>query len=181
MSREFESPIPGTQLDTLRTISLIAEEGIRIQEIFHRAFVAPAQTEEPAAPATDESSPEPTERETLTDEEEEVLKLVRDARRLLFTHPIAAQKAFSALIAEGRKFATTEAGQEWVAALGSSDLLRKGRRMWSAMTLDTLEEQAPGALPSAYLELLLSFTQTSERSLDLWAEELSSDASGEPK
>ena len=174
MSSESESPAQGSTLDTLRTISLIAEEGIRIQETFHKAFIEPTTNGASQNLPTDARSPEAEKQQPLTQDEEEVLKLMQEAQRLLFTHPIAAQKAFAALIAEGRKFATTKSGQAWVAALQSSELLRKGRRMWSAMTFDVLEEQPTGALPSAYLELLLSLARTREPDLDIWAEALNS-------
>ena len=172
MNSESENPVPVSTLETLRTISLIAEEGIRIQEIFHKAFIEPGGEGFPAAAPANALAPEPETQPPPTEDGDDVLNLMRDAQRLLFTHPIAAQKAFAALIEEGRKFAATESGQAWVTALQSSELLRKGHRMWSAITFDALEEQPTGALPSAYLELLLSFARTSEPDLDLWAEAL---------
>lgn len=71
---------------------------------------------------------------------------------LFIEHPLAAQAAFSALIAEGRRFAATPDGAAWKSALASSDIVRQGRQVWDALALNLLEENTSTVLPSAYLE-----------------------------
>ncbi|AUX28302.1 uncharacterized protein SOCE836_003720 [Sorangium cellulosum] len=73
----------------------------------------------------------------------------------MLKHPVAAQAAFAALIAEGRRFAATPEGAEWAAALAGSDLVRRGRQVWDAVGMNMLEDDPDAILPSAYLEALL--------------------------
>lgn len=154
--------------EALSTISLLVEESMRIQHAYYRAFIEPLSR----ARFPEDDRHYDDRGDAIGEAEDALLDLMRDAQRLLFIYPVAAQKAFSALTAEGRQYAGTDAGREWVQALSGSDLLRKGRRMWSALTFDMLEERAGGALPSAYLELLRLISEASETSLDLWAEML---------
>jgi hypothetical protein len=69
-------------------------------------------------------------------------------------HPMAAQAAFSALVAQGRRFATTPEGQQLASALSASPLLAKLRRVWEATTLNMLEEQPTTVLPNMYVEAI---------------------------
>jgi hypothetical protein len=79
---------------------------------------------------------------------------LKQAERLLLLHPMAAQAAFSALVAQGRRFATTPEGQHLASALSASPLLAKLRRVWEATTLNMLEEQPTTVLPNMYVEAI---------------------------
>ena len=96
--------------------------------------------------------------ETTADaaEDHELLTLLRGLQRVVLHHPIAAQAAFSALVAEGREFAATPEGAAWARRLAGSELLRRGRRVWEAASLNLLDPDGGATLPSSYLEALLS-------------------------
>ena len=75
-------------------------------------------------------------------------------QRTLLTHPVACQAAFSALVAEGRRFAETPEGRAWRDRLVHSSLLRQARLVFDLSTLGLLEERTGAALPSGYLDAL---------------------------
>ncbi len=87
-----------------------------------------------------------------------VTTLLRHASLLLIKHPVAAQAAFGALVAEGRRFATTPEGQRWKAALEHSDLAWRGHALWEGSVLKVLEERGDSPLPTAILEALIQVT-----------------------
>lgn len=78
--------------------------------------------------------------------------LLRAISRLLVQHPVAVQAAFSALVAEGRRFAQTPDGQRWRAALANSELVRRGRALWEGSALNLLEDTPETVIPSAVLD-----------------------------
>lgn len=88
-------------------------------------------------------------------DEGELAGLLRRLQLVLLEHPVAAQAAFAALMAEGRRFAATPEGAAWRAALEGSDIVRNGRRLWDAVSMSMLEEDPATIVPSAYLEALL--------------------------
>ncbi len=96
---------------------------------------------------------------------EELRRVLRSFQRLVVRYPFAAQALFASLVAEGRQFAETSVGQQWVARLAPSELMRQGRAVWEAVTLNALEADPDAILPSKYLE---AFVATSKR-LDLEA------------
>ena len=80
--------------------------------------------------------------------------LVHRLQRLLLMHPVACQAAFTALVAEGRRFADTDEGRGWRDRLTRSDLLRQVRLVFDLSTLGLLEEATSPTLPSSYLDAL---------------------------
>jgi len=88
--------------------------------------------------------------------------VLRRLQRVILTHPVAAQAAFGALVAEGRRFAQTAAGAEWQRRLTRSPLLRRARAPWDAATLWMLEDVTPNVLPSAYVDALCSVAQSKD-------------------
>ena len=88
--------------------------------------------------------------------------MLREAQYALLKHPVAAQAAFSALVAEGRQFAETPEGRAWSERLAGSQLMRQGRMVWEVATLKILEEASPRLLPSAYLEALVKASGSHE-------------------
>ena len=129
---------PPSLLDFIRRQALIFEESTRIHDLICERLLPPA------APEAAEVDPG----------DAAVAALLRRAQVLLLRHPIAAQAAFAALIAEGRRFAATPEGAEHAAALAGSDLVHKGRRVWDAVGMNLLEDDPATVVPSAYLEAL---------------------------
>lgn len=80
--------------------------------------------------------------------------LVHRLQRVLLMHPVACQAAFTALVAEGRRFADTDEGRGWRDRLTRSDLLRQVRLVFDLSTLGLLEEATSPTLPSSYLDAL---------------------------
>jgi hypothetical protein len=132
---------PGTPpswslLDFVRSQALVFEELRRIQQLVAERLLPPAEPRRPEAG------------------DEELAAVLRKLQGLLLQYPVASQATFSALVAEGRRFATTPEGAEWKAALAGSELVRNGRQLWDALALDRVEEDASTVVPSAYLEAL---------------------------
>jgi hypothetical protein len=84
------------------------------------------------------------------------------AQSWVIQHPVEAQTIFAALVEEGRRFAQSAAGARWAAALADSDLVRKGRLVWEATTLNLLEERPGSVLPTTYLDVLRKAVATRE-------------------
>lgn len=89
-----------------------------------------------------------------TTAEDPVVRLVDQARRVVFKHPAAAQSAYRALVAEGRRYAKTPEGRAWRARLDASEALRRMRPLWEAATMNLLDGAEGAALPGAFIELL---------------------------
>src|SRR5580692_407187 len=108
-------PSPPPLFDLIRLQAMIYEESRRIHDLLFDRLIAPA-----LRPAEDaEEGPAP---------DTELSAILRRAQLVLLKHPVAAQAAYAALIAEGRRFAATPEGAEWAAALAGSEELRRGRR-----------------------------------------------------
>jgi hypothetical protein len=131
-----DSGAPPPLFDFLRSQALVFEELRRIQALLVE-HVSP-----PAEPGTTE--------------------VLRRLQGLLLQHPLAAQAAFSALVAEGRRFATTPEGAAWKSTLAGSELVRNGRQLWDALALNLLEEDASTVVPSTYLEALFQAASSPE-------------------
>lgn len=89
---------------------------------------------------------------------DETLRRLHQARLLLVKYPVAAQALFAALVAEGRRYAETPEGRVARARLADSDLVRKGRAVFEAVSAGLVSEHE-GPLPSAFLEAFLEATR----------------------
>jgi hypothetical protein len=146
-------PLPSL-FDWLRVQSFIYEEGYRIQNALFERLVAPAIRGAAGAPFGPEEKAT-TEAPAPDPREAEAVEVLRRAQLLVLRFPIAAQAAFAALVAEGRRFAATPEGAAWSEALASSMVLRRARKVWDAVSFSMFEENANTVLPSAYLEALM--------------------------
>jgi len=144
------SPLAPSGLDPLRVQTLICAELHRIHGLLLRNTLAQAPAPG-AAPGTGSAAPPHAD---------EVTALLHRARLLLLQHPTAAQAAFCALVAEGRRFAATPEGRSQAVALAASPLIRHASELWSALGLDMLEEDPDTVVPSAWLEALLRGAQS---------------------
>jgi hypothetical protein len=88
-------------------------------------------------------------------EDEELARVLRAAQRAILAHPIAAQGLFSALVAEGRRFAETEEGARWRERLAASEWFDRARIVWETLSLTSLDENAHDVLPSNYIDALV--------------------------
>lgn len=90
--------------------------------------------------------------------DEKLVQLLREGQFLILRHPVAAQAALGALVAEGRRFAETAAGRRWKRRLAGSELIRRGRMVWQGSVLNMLEEDSESPIPSAFLDAVLAAT-----------------------
>ena len=81
--------------------------------------------------------------------------LLRTASASVLKHPFAAQAIFAGLVAEGRRFAETEEGRRWQAALADSEFVRRARALWEGSVLNLLEDSPDALLPSAIFDALV--------------------------
>lgn len=93
---------------------------------------------------------------------EDSVRVLRSLQALVLEHPVAAQAAFSALVAEGRAFAASEAGREWRERLTRSTLLHRARIVFEIGTLWMLDDEPLGPLPSAYLDAVFMSASSDE-------------------
>ncbi|HZI02531.1 MAG TPA: hypothetical protein VEZ71_00825 [Archangium sp.] len=131
------TPPAPSLFDSVRMQALVFEELRRIQQLLGERWLPPVERPEAG-----------------TAEEGEQVEVLRRLQGLLLQHPLSAQAAFSALLAEGRRFAATPEGAAWKTALAGSDLVRNGRLLWDVLSLNLLEEESSTVVPSSYLEAL---------------------------
>lgn len=86
-------------------------------------------------------------------DEDDVARLVTCAHAVLLKHPIASRAAFRALVAEGRRFAETDAGRGWKERLEASDLVERARSVFEIASLGMLDEK-PDVLPTQLIDML---------------------------
>jgi hypothetical protein len=153
-----------TPFDQGRLIAKLFEESQRINWALFRAFVQPHLTAQMAVlqrahagrPSNGNGRAAPPQAEN------ELFDMLARLQLLVLQNPMAAQAVFSSLVAEGRHFAGTSAGAQWARALAESDLVRKGRLVWEATTLNVLEERQGAVLPTTYLEVLRKAVMTKD-------------------
>jgi hypothetical protein len=145
------TPLTPTGLEPLRVRSFIWEELHRIHHLLLTGALSPGAG--PLAPPVNTAA-------AASPHTAEVTALLHRARLLLLQHPIAAQAAFSALVAEGRRFASTPEGRAWASALAASPLIRQVSELWGPLGLDMLEEDPNTIIPSAWLDALLRGTES---------------------
>ena len=83
---------------------------------------------------------------------DELSQLLQELRWVIVKHPIAARAAYRALVAEGRRFATTEEGARWRRRLEGSALIQRGRAVWDLGTVNMLDEDGSRALPTQLID-----------------------------
>ena len=84
--------------------------------------------------------------------DEELGRALEGVRNALLRHPIAAQAAFFALAAEGRRFAQTEEGAQVRERLAHSELFARLRIVWESLSMTAFDERTEAALPSFFLD-----------------------------
>jgi hypothetical protein len=139
--------------DAIRTQSNLYEEIHRIRDLLLdqlNTLGADARAAHSATPRA-EAPPKPVNRWT----NEDIVDILNRAQMALLKHPTAAQAAFCALVKEGREFAATPEGIDWLYVLGNSELVARARWVWETTSLNMLEEDSTAIVPSTYLEAVL--------------------------
>jgi hypothetical protein len=98
----------------------------------------------------------------MAGDSDELLGVLRRVRRLILSHPLAAQALYAALMGEGRRFAATASGQAWAERLRKSQLVLQGAAAWESLTLNILEDDESAILPSALVDAFVQATQRSD-------------------
>jgi hypothetical protein len=93
-------------------------------------------------------------------DDEEVVAALRALERTIFKYPMAIQAAFSALAAEGRRYAKTEEGAEWRSKLAGAYSMGRARMVWEVLSLSAFTEEHTAALPSVFVENLVRTLRT---------------------
>ena len=84
-----------------------------------------------------------------------VYELLLGLRRAVFGIPAAARAVHDLLVAQGRRYAETEAGAALRDALVTSAAVDHLRRVWETVSLNVLDGPAPPSMvPDAWAELL---------------------------
>ena len=91
---------------------------------------------------------------SLAPMEQSLTELFRRAQEVVLTHPVAAQAAWAALVAEGRRASLTPEGAALRRRLARSPLLPRLREVLDLSTFNALEADPTGPLPSDFVELL---------------------------
>lgn len=85
---------------------------------------------------------------------DELSRLLAELRWLTLRHPIAARSAVRALVAEGRRFASTPEGLAWKERLAASELVRRGQLLWDVGTWGALDAEDGPLLPTQVLDAI---------------------------
>lgn len=88
-------------------------------------------------------------------EDEEMMAALRTLRRVVMSHPVAAQAMFSALVQEGRRYGETAEGAVWLSRLEGTPLIERVRGVWDSLTQRSLEADPDVVLPTAIMEALV--------------------------
>jgi hypothetical protein len=88
--------------------------------------------------------------------------ILREVALLVRRHPVALQAACRALVAEGRRFVETPEGRSWQKRLAGSELVRRGRMLWEASSLDLLDDRGDARLPTAFVDALIGVLTSRE-------------------
>lgn len=106
----------------------------------------------------------------ITAVEDDLSDIILRAQALVLTHPVAAQAAWSALVAEGRRAAQSPEGAALRRKLATAPILPRLRELLELGTLNALEADPTGPLPSDFLELLFSVMAEGRPLLDRLAQ-----------
>ena len=84
----------------------------------------------------------------------EILSTMRRLQSLIWSHPVAFQRGFSALVREGRRFAATEEGAAMKQALERSELVAGSRMIWDVLSMSAFSEDEHAVLPSVFIDAM---------------------------
>jgi hypothetical protein len=134
-------PTASEDFDRTRVDALIFDEVMRIRKLVVRELGSVERGRKRAgrAPAL----------------ETKMLDVIGELQQFVLQHPVAAQKVFTALVAEGRRYAATDAGARRSRDLASLPAMARARQFWESSLAGMLEEGGERVLPSSYVEIIL--------------------------
>jgi len=97
------------------------------------------------------SGGEPEARDTADDD---VLAALRTLQSLIWAHPVTFQRAFAALVREGRAFARTEEGARLRTSLEQSELVARARMIWDVLSMSAFSDDEAELLPSVFIDAM---------------------------
>jgi hypothetical protein len=100
----------------------------------------------------------------IEDERSRTDALLLELRRALWRHPAAAQSLFTALVAEGRRFAATDDGRRWAERLERAEALDAVRVVWDLVTSRALDDDPRAVIPTVVAEAFVK--AATDRSLE---------------
>jgi hypothetical protein len=136
-------PAASDDFDRTRLDALIFEEVMHIRRLMLRKL-APAAGKPKARSAAKK-----------TPLEKKVLDALGELQQFVLQHPVAAQKIFAALVAEGRRYAATPEGARRARALADLPAMARARQFWESSLAGVLEEGGDTVLPSSYVEIVM--------------------------
>jgi hypothetical protein len=139
------SPEYAPQGDVAADLAGFVAELEALRSVQHRLLLLPLLGEAGRAAAADEGA--------TSGPEEWLVRALLDLRAALLTNPVAGQRLFAFLVAEGRRFAGTDEGGRWLTALAGDPLVERLRRVWEATSLNVFDEQ-PSGVPAAWTQLI---------------------------
>jgi hypothetical protein len=91
----------------------------------------------------------------LSDDERRLVELLGRVRECVLSQPAIGNAITSFLVAEGRLFAATDEGADWLLALRDTPEVERLRQIWEAMTLNVFDDDAdPAGVPDAWVDLV---------------------------
>lgn len=92
--------------------------------------------------------------------EEQIERALGRLHRAIFKYPMAVQAGFSALVAEGRRFAQTPEGAEWKERLSRAEETGRARMLWEVLSLSAFTEHNDNPLPTVMVDTLVHTIRT---------------------
>jgi hypothetical protein len=86
--------------------------------------------------------------------ERELTRVLRRVNEALFRYPLAAQAAFSSLVAEGRRYARTPEGAVWRDRLLAARETANAQLLWEILSSRTFMADSSGVLPDTLVDSL---------------------------
>lgn len=92
---------------------------------------------------------------TLRPVDDELESALRAAQAVVLQHPVAAQAAWAALVAEGRRHAATGEGTALRERLSRSPMALRLKQAFEIGTFHMLDADPAGVLPATFADILL--------------------------
>jgi hypothetical protein len=93
--------------------------------------------------------------EDLSGDEKRVVGLLNRVRELVLSQPAAGKAITSFLVAEGRRFAASDAGAPWLECLRDAPEVERLRQIWEATTLNVFDDiEDTEDVPDAWADLI---------------------------
>lgn len=106
------------------------------------------------------TTPDALPRLILDKQPDELERFLSGIQQILLQNPGLVQSLIPLFIEEGRRFGQSEEGQRWQKTLSEAELVKKGRFVWDAYTMDAVLEARAGMLPTAWIDLLTAALAT---------------------